>query len=309
LISPNPIKKLEQSYHIPVLLNECIDGLNIQPNGVYVDVTFGGGGHSKAILEKLENGKLIAFDQDADAQNNVVENKNLILLQQNFRFISNNLKVLGIEKVDGILADLGVSSHQFDTPERGFAHRFDTELDMRMNKKNTQNAKQILAEYELEKLQYLFKEYGEIDNAHKLSLEIIQYRESTEIKTVKELKEAIRYCTPKQKENQYLSKVFQALRIEVNKEIEVLKQFLTQCLNLLQNNGRLVIISYHSLEDRLVKNYMKSGNFEGHIEKDFFGKQFQPFQLITKKAIEPNNKEQEVNTRSRSAKLRIAQKK
>ncbi len=296
-------------YHQPVLLQACIDGLNIKPDGVYVDITFGGGGHSKEILKHLnEHGRLIAFDQDEDAKQNIPDDKRLIFVPQNFMYLKNFLRFHGFEKVDGILGDLGVSSHQFDVAERGFSIRFDADLDMRMNKNATKTAAQVLNTYEEKKLRDIFREYGDVDNAYKLAKLICDSRLIAPLHTINEFKELILPCTPKFGDHKYLAKVFQALRIEVNEEVEVLKQFLMQSGETLKENGRLVIMSYHSLEDRLVKNYMKTGNCEGEIIKDFFGKIERPFELINKKPIEASEEEIKLNTRARSAKLRIAEK-
>ncbi|MGZ3866372.1 MAG: 16S rRNA (cytosine(1402)-N(4))-methyltransferase RsmH [Bacteroidia bacterium] len=298
------------SYHQPVLLNDCLDGLNIKPDGVYVDVTFGGGGHSKAILKKLNaNGKLFAFDQDKDAAKNVPDDKRVTFIPQNFMYMKNFLRMHEATQVDGILADLGVSSHQFDEASRGFSIRFDANLDMRMNQQSDLTAAKVLNEYEENELKRIFREYGEVDNAGRLVKLITEARALFPIKDTERFKEVIAPCTPKyNKEHQYLAKVFQALRIEVNNEIEVLREFLQQSLEVLKPGGRLVVMSYHSLEDRLVKNFMKSGNFEGEQVKDFYGNISRPFELITKKPVVPGAEEIEQNNRARSAKLRIAEK-
>ncbi len=295
-------------YHTPVLLQDCIKGLNINPSGIYVDVTFGGGGHSKEILKHLTTGKLIAFDQDEDALSNKVNDERFILLNKNFSNLKSNLKENGIESVDGILADLGVSSHQFDSAERGFSIRFDADLDMRMSKAAEKTAADILNEYPEEELKKIFRMYGELDNPGKAAWRICEERKLKPIKTVVQLKEIVANCTPKHKESQYHAQLFQALRIEVNQELEVLKEMLVQSLEVLKQGGRLVVMSYHSLEDRLVKNFMRSGKFEGEIEKDFYGNQLVPFKLITKKPIVPGDEEIKSNSRSRSAKLRVAEK-
>lgn len=295
-------------YHNPVLLQDCIDGLNIKPDGVYVDVTFGGGGHSREILKHLTTGKLIAFDQDADAIENKPDNANLILINQNFRYLKNYLRLHQITQIDGLLADLGVSSHQFDVAERGFSIRFDADLDMRMNKNATLTAKQILNTYEEAKLVILFKEYGEVINAKFLVKLICEYRSQQSINTVDQFKQLIKRATPRQKENQFLAQVFQALRIEVNDELQVLKEMLEQAVDLLKPGGRLVVMSYHSLEDKLVKNYIKQGKFFGEAEKDFFGNVTVPLKQITRKPIVPADIEVLTNSRARSAKLRIAEK-
>ena len=299
---------MSNNYHTSVLLKDCIDNLNIKPDEVYVDLTFGGGGHSAEILKHLSpNGKLFAFDQDVDALKNKLIDPRFILIPQNFRFLKNYLRLHGITKVNGILGDLGVSSHQFDEASRGFSIRFDAELDMRMNQQNELTAKKIVNEYELKQLVFIFKEYAEIHNASKLAGQICEAREINEISTTTDLKEAIKYCTPKFEEHKYLAKVFQALRIEVNQEIEALKECLTQCLDVLESEGRLVVISYHSLEDRLVKNIIRSGNIEGVEERDvIFGTRKKIFKNLTSKPITPSETEIKLNTRARSAKLRVA---
>jgi 16S rRNA (cytosine1402-N4)-methyltransferase len=297
------------TYHNPVLLKECIEGLKIKPDGTYVDVTFGGGGHSRSILESLgAKGKLIAFDQDKEAMANIPDDKRLLFINQNFMYLQNSLRMHGITKVDGILADLGVSSHQFDTGERGFSIRFEGALDMRMNQQATLSAANVINEYEGVALSRIFRLYGEIENFRKLSDAIVNARVGNPIMSTLQLKEIITPVAPKHAEHKYFARVFQALRIEVNKELEVLEEFLKQSLNVLDNGGRLVVISYHSLEDRLVKNYMKTGNVEGDVEKDFFGKIYRPFELINKKPIVPGEEEINENNRARSAKLRIAEK-
>lgn len=297
-------------YHIPVLLQACVDSLQINPNGVYVDLTFGGGGHSKEILKHLgSKGKLISFDQDSDAAKNVPDDERIIFVQQNFRFLKNYLRLNGITEVDGILGDLGVSSHQFDVPERGFSIRFDGDLDMRMNQRSDLSAYNVVNEYDEKQLTFIFKTYGELDNAFKLSKAICEARNVEPIKSINEFKNAIKSCTPKFEENRYLAKVFQSIRMEVNQEMEALKECLTQCVEVLKPGGRLVIMSYHSLEDRLVKNIMKSGNIEGKEEKDIiFGTSKKIFKLIGSKPIVPNEEEIKNNSRARSAKLRVAEK-
>lgn len=293
-------------YHVPALLKESIDGLNIKPDGIYVDLTFGGGGHSKEILLRIKTGKLIAFDQDEDSEQNIIKDDKLIFIRSNFRFFYNFLKYYGFNQVDGIIADLGISSYHIDNPERGFSHRFDNELDMRMNKNSKLTAKTILNTYDKEKLKYIFKEYGEVDNAYKLADTIVNHRTEKEIVSSKDFRDAILGCTPKFNENKYLSKVFQALRIEVNDEIEVLKQMLLKTKDALKKDGRLVIITYNSLEDRLVKNFIKMGKFEGEIDKDFYGNTNAIFEQINKKPIVSDINELNENNRVRSAKLRIA---
>jgi 16S rRNA (cytosine1402-N4)-methyltransferase len=298
------------SYHTSVLLQACIDHLNIQPNGVYVDLTFGGGGHSALILKHLgEKGKLFAFDQDADALKNTLNDSRFTLIPQNFRYLKSYLRLNGITKVDGILGDFGVSSHQFDEASRGFSIRFDAELDMRMNQQNELTAKKIVNEYDSKTLIKIFKEYAEIHNAAKLVGEIMAARSEGEISTTNDLKEVIKSCTPKFEEHKYLAKVFQALRIEVNQEMEALKECLTQCVDLVESGGRLVMLSYHSLEDRLVKNVIKAGNVEGIEEKDIiYGTGKKIFKNLTSKPILPSEEEIKNNTRARSAKLRVAEK-
>jgi 16S rRNA (cytosine1402-N4)-methyltransferase len=299
---------MNNPYHTPVLLQACIDFLNIQPNGVYVDLTFGGGGHSSHILKQLnEKGKLFAFDQDPDAVKNSLADKRFILIQQNFRHLKNYLRLNGVKKVNGILGDLGVSSHQFDEAERGFSIRFDSDLDMRMNQQKELSAKKIIADYEFKQLAQLFRIYGEVQNAAKLANAIIEARKAGEIVTTSDLKKAILNCTPIFEGHKYLAKVFQALRIEVNDELDALKDCLNQCKDLLDTNGRLVIISYHSLEDRLVKNIIKTGNIEGIEEKDIiYGTIKKQFKNLTTKPILPTEEEIKNNTRARSAKLRAA---
>lgn len=296
-------------YHKPVLLKECIEGLNINPEGIYVDVTFGGGGHSREILKHLTTGKLYAFDQDVDAIKNKVDDERFVLIQQNFRYLKNFLKMYNALPVDGLLADLGVSSHQFDVAERGFSTRFDAKLDMRMDQNAKQTAADMLNTYSEEELKRIFKLYGEVDNAGRLAYAIVHYRKEKQIETVSDLKAAMEKCVKHGRENQYYAQVFQALRIEVNKELEVLQELLLQSMEVLKPGGRLVVIAYHSLEDRLVKNMMRSGKFEGEVEKDFFGNPLTPFKQITRKPIVPAEKECEENSRARSAKLRIAEKK
>jgi 16S rRNA (cytosine1402-N4)-methyltransferase len=297
-------------YHIPVLLEESVDALNIKPDGVYIDVTFGGGGHSRHILSKLgEKGKLIAFDQDRDVLENTPEDERFKLILQNFRYIKNALLLYGIKEVDGILADLGVSSHQFDTPERGFSYRFDADLDMRMNTNLHLTAKEVINTYEAKELIRVFSDYGEVRNTKSLVHKLIQYREDKEIETTNELCQILeKMCKPNMT-NKYFAQIFQALRIEVNQEMEVLKDFLKNTTALLKPEGRLSVITYHSLEDRLVKRFMNSGNFEGKIEKDFYGNPLTPFKKITKKPILAPSNEIQDNSRARSAKLRVAEKK
>lgn len=301
---------MSNHYHIPVLLHACIQGLNIKPDGVYVDITFGGGGHSTEILKHLgTNGKLIAFDQDKDAVANIPKDERLIFIPQNFRYLKNYLRINGFKSVDGILGDLGVSSHQFDVAERGFSIRFDAQLDMRMNQQSDLTANDVINNYEEKKLFSIFKNYGEIDNASKLARIICEKRAEKKIDSTNELKQAIRPCMPKFEENRYLAKVFQAIRMEVNQEMEALKECLTQCVEVLKPGGRLVVMSYHSLEDRLVKNIMKTGNIDGIEEKDIvFGTSKKVFKLLGSKPTVPDEEEIKNNSRARSAKLRVAEK-
>ena len=296
------------TYHIPVLLNACVDALNIRPDGVYVDVTFGGGGHSRAIFEKLgPNGHLIAFDQDPDARKNAWEAPNFHFVPANFAYMQNHLKMLGFSQVDGILADFGVSSHQFDQEERGFSIRSNAPLDMRMNQVGDLSAQKVVNEYSEEALIAVFKSYGELPNARKVASRIVALRENREIKTTQDLLDVIQPLAPKFKEHKFFAQVFQAIRIEVNGELDVLKKFLQQSALCLKPNGRLVALSYHSLEDRLVKNWMKRGSFDGTITKDFYGNVIKPFTEVNRHPILPSEDEMELNTRARSAKLRIAE--
>ncbi len=295
-------------YHKSVLLNESINGLAIKSNGIYVDVTFGGGGHSKEILKKLDKGRLIAFDQDEDAEENIINDERFTFINQNFRYLINFLKFYKTIPVDGIIADLGVSSHQLDTPARGFSSRFNGNLDLRMDKKNKLTAKYVINNYTKEKLINIFYQYGELTNAKQLASVIVKNRNEKEIKTINHFKEIISSHVKKGKENKYYAQVLQALRIEVNDELGALKEMLLQTTKALKPGGRLVVISYHSLEDRLVKNFIKSRNFRGEIEKDFFGNPKIDFKFINKKPITPSKEELLKNNRSRSAKLRIAEK-
>ena len=297
-----------REYHVPVLLNQCLDGLNINPDGVYVDVTFGGGGHSKAIFERLSaKGKLIAFDQDPDAKNNVWNAPNFHFVPANFAFLQNHLRMLGIPKVDGILADLGVSSHQFDEEQRGFSIRGNAPLDMRMNQNGELSAEQIINEYDEYQLVKLLKVYGELKNARRIASEIIRHRTSKRIKTTGELMELLLPCAPKFKDHKFFAQVFQAIRIEVNQEMDVLEKFILQTEDALNPGGRLVVMSYHSLEDRIIKNYMKRGSIAGELEKDFFGNVLKPFDEVVRHPIVADEEECERNSRARSAKLRIAE--
>lgn len=296
-------------YHNPVLLKESVDGLNIKPDGIYVDVTFGGGGHSKEILSRLgPDGKLFAFDQDEDALANALPDERFVLINENFRYIKRFLRFYGVKSVDGILADLGVSSHQFDVPERGFSTRFDAELDMRMSQKNDLNANRVVNEYDEANLRRVFLDYGELKNAPVLARTIVEAREERPITTTDELKEVLAKFLPERIRNKILAQIYQAIRIEVNQEMDVLKEFLEQSLEILNPGGRLSVISYHSLEDRLVKRFMKNGMFEGEPERDFFGNFSVPFKTIGK-LIVPDKEEIKLNNRARSAKLRIAEKK
>ncbi len=296
-------------YHNPVLLQETVNGLNIDPNGIYVDVTFGGGGHSKEILSRLgPNGKLFGFDQDEDAWANALPDERFTLIQENFRYIKRFLRFHGVKQVDGILADLGVSSHQFDVPERGFSTRFDADLDMRMSKRNELDASKVINEYDEANLKRVFLDYGELKAAPAFAKTIIEAREIKPIHTTDELKLVLGRFLPDQFKNKVLAQIYQAVRIEVNQEMEVLKEFLDQSLEVLKPRGRLSVISYHSLEDRLVKRFMKNGLFEGEPERDFFGNFSVPFKSIGK-LIVPNDAEIKLNNRARSAKLRIAEKK
>lgn len=293
------------------MLKECLDGLNINPEGVYVDVTFGGGGHSKAILEKLTTGKLYGFDQDDDAkeQSKLIDNKQFTFVEANFRHIKKYLRLHGVRQVDGILADLGISSHQIDTPKRGFSTRFDAELDMRMNQNLDVSAKDVVNTYSVEQLHKILGMYGEIQNARTAAQAIYSARMNHPIETINELKAVLQKLAPRGKEHKYFAQVFQALRIEVNEEMAVLEEFLQQVPEILAPNGRLVVMSYHSLEDRLVKNFIRSGKFSGEVEKDFYGNDLKPLEAITRKAIEASAEEVAQNPRARSAKLRIAEKK
>ena len=295
-------------YHNPVLLKETVEGLNIQPNGVYVDVTFGGGGHSKEILKQLgDNGKLLAFDQDKDALNNAIDDPRFTLINENFRFLKRFLRFYGHSKVDGILGDFGVSSHQFDAQERGFSTRFEANLDMRMNQDAIFSALHVINEYDEKQLRRVLWKYGELKTTAGMARLIIEGRGKTSIKTSEQLKNVIKQFLPKHKENKILAQVFQAIRIEVNQELEVLKEFLLQTSEVIKPGGRLSLISYHSLEDRLVKRYIRNGLFEGEPEKDVFGRVEVPFKAVGKLII-PSEGEIKMNNRARSAKLRIAQK-
>jgi 16S rRNA (cytosine1402-N4)-methyltransferase len=295
-------------YHTPVLLNECIEGLNIRPDGIYVDVTFGSGGHSCEILERITSGRLVAFDRDKDASANLIEDERFFFIHQDFRYLKNFLKFQGIQNIDGLLADLGISSWQIDQAERGFSTRLNGALDMRMDKGQEITAATIINSYSADQLIQLFRMYGEIDNAKKLTDAILQERAIQRIESTETLKNIMLGVAPRGKENQYLAKAFQAIRIEVNEELDALRDLLKNANDILRPGGRMVIISYHSLEDRLVKNYFRTGNFEGIPVKDFFGRQIAPLLPVNRKAIIPTETEQQANPRSRSAKLRIAEK-
>jgi len=302
---------LPSTYHEPVMLSECLDGLNIRPDGIYVDVTFGGGGHSRAILEKLTTGRLLVFDQDPDAVANAEQWKDdprFTFIAANFRHIKRYLKLHKAEKVDGILADLGVSSHQINTPERGFSTRFQADLDMRMNPNNEKTAREVLNVRSATELQSILGRYGEVTNARTAAEAIFSARHNSPIETVNDLKGILMRYAPKHRENKYFAQVFQALRIEVNDEMKVLEEFLMQVPEVLNPGGRLVVMSYHSLEDRPVKNFIQKGKFDGEVEKDFYGNEIKPLKSITRKPIEATEEEVKRNPRARSAKLRIAEK-
>lgn len=298
------------TYHKPVMLQQCIEGLNIKPEGIYVDVTFGGGGHSLAILEKIKGGRLIAFDQDEDAKQQAgnLESRSFTFCQANFAHMKQYLKLNGVIKVDGILADLGISSHQIDSPERGFSTRFAGPLDMRMDKRSSLTAAKLLNEYSEADLHKILGMYGEIKNARTVAKLIVQQRAVQKFSQSTELIDLLKTVAPRGKEFKYYAQVYQALRIEVNKEMEVLESFLMQCSEVMNEGGRLVVMSYHSLEDRLVKNYMNTGKMFGEVEKDFYGNQLRPFKTLTRKPVEASEEEVLENNRARSAKLRIAEK-
>ncbi|QXV67109.1 16S rRNA (cytosine(1402)-N(4))-methyltransferase RsmH [Mucilaginibacter sp. 21P] len=295
------------NYHVPVMLQECIEALNIKPNGTYVDVTFGGGGHSREIMKHLsDGGRLLAFDQDEDAQRNRIDDERFEFIDQNFRFLKNFVRLHDAMPVDGILADLGVSSHQFDEADRGFSIRFDAELDMRMNQASDLSAKEVVNTYSEADLHRIFGVYGEIKNAKTLAKTIVTARLNGPLNTIADLKNAINGLIPRGKENKYLAQVFQALRIEVNQELEALKDFLEQSADVLAPGGRLVVMSYHSLEDRLVKNFIAKGKFSGEVEKDIYGNDNRPLDAVSRGAITATEEEIKENNRARSAKLRIA---
>jgi 16S rRNA (cytosine1402-N4)-methyltransferase len=303
--------QLEASgYHRPVMLHQCIEALNIKQDGVYVDATFGGGGHSLKILEKLKEGRLIAFDQDEDARKEAekIKSRSFTFCQANFMYLKKYLKLHGVTKVDGILADLGISSHQIDAPERGFSTRFDGPLDMRMDRAMKQTAASVVNEYPEEELHKIFGMYGELKNARTVARLLAQQRVNRKFERTEDLKEVLKSVAPRGKENKYFAQVFQALRIEVNQEMKALENFLHQCGEVMNQGGRLVVMSYHSLEDRMVKNYMNKGKVFGEVEKDFFGNELKPFQTLTRKPVEPSDEEISENRRARSARLRIAEK-
>ena len=310
--------KTAETYHIPVLLNESIDGLNIQPGGIYVDVTMGGGGHSHEILKRLDaNAHLYSFDQDADAEANLKQNhgddllndERFTFVRSNFRYLKNWMRYHGVEQIDGLLADLGVSSHHFDDESRGFSFRFESPLDMRMNKRSSKTAADIVNNYAEEALADIFYLYGELKNSRKIAWLLVKARQEKKIETTGDFIAVVEPLFKREREKKDLAKLFQALRIEVNGEMSALKELLTSVVDILKPGGRLSVITYHSLEDRIVKNIMKAGNIEGKIEQDFFGRINTPFKLINNKVIVPTDEEQEQNPRSRSAKLRIAEKK
>jgi len=295
-------------YHNPVLLNECIEGLNIKPTGIYVDVTFGGGGHSKLILKNLKGGKLFAFDQDENANKNAFPEDDFKLINANFRHLKNFLRMEGVCKIDGLLADLGVSSHQFDVAERGFSIRFDGELDMRMNTNSSLSAKEVVNEYAQQDLANVLYKYGELRNSRAIARAIVESSKQEAIITTNQLIDVVGHMVPEKNKNQFLARIFQAIRIEVNDEIKALEELLLDAVDLLNKGGRLVVLSYHSLEDRMVKNLMKKGNLEGRLEKDFYGNPMKELKEINRKIIVAPEEEIAINPRARSAKLRIAEK-
>jgi 16S rRNA (cytosine1402-N4)-methyltransferase len=297
-----------KTYHIPALISESIQGLSIRPEGTYVDVTFGGGGHSAEILKHLKNGSLYAFDQDTDALENTLKDKRLTLVHGNFRYLKNYLRYLNVDQVDGIIADLGVSFHQIDELSRGFSFKSDAEIDMRMNKNSDFTAAKLLNEYDVSKLAYILGEYGEVPNSWRIAQAVVEKRNVKRFGKISELVEVLEKFAPKKIENKFYAKVFQALRIEVNHEMDALIEFLETTPSVLKKGGRLVVISYHSLEDRLVKNFMRSGNIRGEIEKDIYGNYNAPLLMVNRKVIVPHDNEINTNARARSAKLRIAEK-
>jgi 16S rRNA (cytosine1402-N4)-methyltransferase len=295
-------------YHLPALLSESIAGLNLRPDGIYVDVTYGGGGHSRAILDQLTTGRLIAFDQDIDSTANIISDERLTFLSQNFRYLKNNLRYLGYNAIDGLIADLGVSFHQFDKQERGFSFRSDAILDMRMNRRAPLKAADILRTYDEEELAGIFYRYGELTNSRKLAAAIVRARSLSPVITVSDLTTALKGIVPPHQMNKFYARLFQALRIEVNNEMDALTEMLEQALQMLKPGGRLVVITYHSLEDRLVKNFIHTGNFDGRSEKDFYGNLIVPFRAVNRRVIVPDDNEIAANSRARSARLRIAEK-
>ncbi|MBO4600241.1 MAG: 16S rRNA (cytosine(1402)-N(4))-methyltransferase RsmH [Bacteroidales bacterium] len=297
------------NYHLPVMLNECIEGLNLRSDGTYVDATFGGGGHSRAIMSHLgEGGRLVAFDQDADALKNALDDARFTLIHENFRYLKSFLRLNGVRSVDGILADLGVSSHQFDVAERGFSTRYEGALDLRMDQRQELTARDIVNGADEEELAKLLRLYGELPNAYQMAKAIVAARANRSIETTFDLREAVSRHLPRGMENKYLAMLFQALRIEVNGELDALKALLQQSVELLKVGGRIVVMSYHSLEDRLVKNFFKTGNFEGVLKKDFYGNPIVPLKMVTRKAVTASEEELQLNNRARSAKLRVAEK-
>ena len=299
----------ETVYHVPVLLKETVDGLNVRPGGTYVDVTFGGGGHSREVLSRLgENGRLLGFDQDEDAERNVPDDGRFTFVRSNFRYLKNFLRYHGVEQVDGILADLGVSSHHLDEAERGFSFRFDGRLDMRMNRQAALTAADVVNTYDEERLADVFRLYGELKNARRLAGVLVKARATREVQTIADFLEVVKPLFGREREKKELAKVFQALRIEVNQEMQALIEMLNAATQVLRPGGRLAVITYHSLEDRLVKNLMRTGNVEGKEDKDFFGNRQTPFRIVTNKVVVPGQDELEANPRSRSAKLRVAEK-
>ncbi len=299
---------MNKEYHIPALLDETITGLDVKPNGIYVDATFGGGGHSSEILKNLTTGQLIAFDQDEDAQKNSFDADNFVLVRSNFQYVKQFLHYFKIKKIDGIIADLGISTHHIDEPERGFSFRFDAHLDMRMNKNQSIDAKKVINNYAEQDLKNIFKNYGDLKNAHQIAKIISISRRKKEINTTFELVKVLENVLPKKNEHKFLAKIFQAVRIEVNKELQTLKILLQQIPEILSENGRVAIISYHSLEDKLVKNFFRTGNFEGQRNTDMYGNVLRPLEPLNSKVIVPNDEEIALNNRARSAKLRIAKK-
>ncbi|HOI31768.1 MAG: 16S rRNA (cytosine(1402)-N(4))-methyltransferase RsmH [Bacteroidales bacterium] len=295
-------------YHKPVLLHESVEGLQVQADGLYADVTFGGGGHSRAILELLgAGGRLFGFDQDVDAKANIIDDPRFVFIPQNFQFLKNFVRLHGAKQLDGVLADLGVSSHQFDVAAKGFSTRFDGRLDMRMDQQQEITAETIVNTFDQQELTDVFRKYGEMQQAWQMAGAIVTARQSAVIQTTQDLKQIVEPFLPRNRENKVLAQLFQAIRIEVNQELQVLEKFLEQCADVIKPGGRLVVISYHSLEDRLVKNFMRAGNANGIIEKDFYGKKLSPWEVISRKPIVPNTEEIKENNRARSAKLRIAQ--